>query len=169
MKQIVALLLMTGIIGIGRVDAVHEGEPGRDKDGMFKEHMEYVKARNKLNLDEEKHRDTLENIIDKLNDQAFMETAIGGAAAKAKSSQAAKFVLAQAEAPALAKLAQMSDKEAQCYLDRYPDLRAAFGTLEAAKKHWEEHGEREKRNKACEGPLTDAEAKCYLDRYEDLA
>jgi len=68
MKQIVKLLLVAGIIGIGQVDAIHEGEPGRDKDGMFKEHMEYVKARNKLNQDEEKHREKLENIIDKLHD-----------------------------------------------------------------------------------------------------
>jgi len=37
---------------------------------------------------------------------------------------------------ALLQAAFMSDKEAQCYLDRYPDLRSAFGTLEAAKKHW---------------------------------
>ena len=78
-------------------------------------------------------------------------------------------VLAQAEAPALAQAVPMSDNEAQCYLERYPDLRAVFGTLEAAKKHWKEHGEREKRMKTCEGPLTDAEAQCYLDRYEDLA
>lgn len=49
---------------------------------MFNEHMEYVKARNKLNEDEERHRGTLENIIDKLNDQEFMDTAISSAVQK---------------------------------------------------------------------------------------
>lgn len=63
----------------------------------------------------------------------------------------------------------MTDKEAQCYLDRYADLRGVIGTLNDAKKHWENHGRREKRIKACEGPLTEAEAKCYLERYKDLA
>lgn len=61
----------------------------------------------------------------------------------------------------------MTDEEARCYLDRYPDLAAAVSTLAGARKHWRDHGEREKRTKGCEGPLTDEEAKCYLERYAD--
>ena len=45
----------------------------------------------------------------------------------------------------------LSDKEAQCYLNRYSDLRKAFGAnnIKAAKNHWLRHGIREKRIYAC--------------------
>lgn len=45
---------------------------------MFRQHLAYVKARNQLNLAEEKHRDTLETINDKLNDSEFLATATSG-------------------------------------------------------------------------------------------
>jgi hypothetical protein len=45
---------------------------------MFKQHQAYVQARNRLNLAEEEHRDTLETINDKLNDSEFLATAISG-------------------------------------------------------------------------------------------
>jgi hypothetical protein len=46
---------------------------------------------------------------------------------------------------------QMSNEEAKCYLDRYPDLTKAFGSdLTKAKEHWKNHGIKEKRNKACD-------------------
>lgn len=42
----------------------------------------------------------------------------------------------------------------QCYLDRYKDLRQAFGATNTkkAKKHWKEFGEREKRDCTCPPP-----------------
>ena len=45
----------------------------------------------------------------------------------------------------------LTDKEAQCYLNRYSDLRKAFGAnnIKAAKKHWLSNGIREKRTYAC--------------------
>ena len=45
----------------------------------------------------------------------------------------------------------LTDKEAQCYLNRYSDLRKAFGAnnIKAAKNHWLRHGIREKRTYAC--------------------
>lgn len=44
----------------------------------------------------------------------------------------------------------LTDAEAQCYLDRYADLKNAFGTdLEKAKKHWKVHGRVEGRNADC--------------------
>ena len=45
----------------------------------------------------------------------------------------------------------LSDKEAQCYLNRYSDLRKAFGAnnIKAAKNHWLSNGIREKRTYAC--------------------
>mgnify|MGYP006103318593 CR=1 FL=1 len=64
----------------------------------------------------------------------------------------------------------MTDEEAQCYLNRYPDVvqQTNMGALNKAKQHWAQNGEREKRIKTCDAGLTDAEASCYLDRYPDL-
>ena len=65
----------------------------------------------------------------------------------------------------------MTDEEAQCYLNNYPDVVQAVGgggEIKAAKKHWEEKGKKEKRVKTCDAPLTDEEAQCYIDRYPDL-
>jgi len=48
----------------------------------------------------------------------------------------------------------LTDAEAQCYLDRYPDLQRAFGryNIAAAKKHYCEFGQREGRNYSCNRP-----------------
>jgi hypothetical protein len=44
----------------------------------------------------------------------------------------------------------MSNDEAKCYLMRYGDLRNAFGnSISQAKKHWKNHGFKEKRDKSC--------------------
>ena len=45
----------------------------------------------------------------------------------------------------------INDKQARCYLNRYPDLINALGkdNLQAAKKHWRQFGRKEKRNKFC--------------------
>ena len=65
----------------------------------------------------------------------------------------------------------MTDAEAQCYLNRYPDVveKVNLGNINKAKVHWKEHGETEGRIKTCDAGLTDAEAQCYLARYPDLA
>lgn len=46
----------------------------------------------------------------------------------------------------------LTDAQAQCYLNRYPDLQDAYGltNIEAAKKHWIAHGIHENRNYKCE-------------------
>tara|TARA_B110000483_G_C18161251_1_gene529386 strand:+ start:79 stop:1878 length:1800 start_codon:yes stop_codon:yes gene_type:complete len=48
-------------------------------------------------------------------------------------------------------ISNLDDKDAQCYLDRYPDLQNAFGpnNTSAAKTHWINHGKGEKRNPLC--------------------
>jgi hypothetical protein len=51
---------------------------------------------------------------------------------------------------AVAKASSMSTAEARCYLLRYEDLRKAFGNnTYKAKRHWKDHGFKEKRNKSC--------------------
>lgn len=62
----------------------------------------------------------------------------------------------------------MNDDDARRYLARYPDLQAAFGSdLGAAKRHWENNGQREGRSYAAID-MNDAEAADYLARYPDL-
>lgn len=71
---------------------------------------------------------------------------------------------------------KLNDKEAQCYLNRYPDLKDYFGSdLRGAKEHWARFGctPSEKRifacpKRKCNKLLSDDEARCYLNRYEDL-
>ena len=45
----------------------------------------------------------------------------------------------------------INDQEAQCYLNRYPDLQRQFGAtnIAAAKTHWIQYGKNEKRDKSC--------------------
>ena len=49
----------------------------------------------------------------------------------------------------------LTDEQAQCYLNRYPDLQDSYGltNIEAAKKHWITHGIHENRNYKCESVL----------------
>jgi hypothetical protein len=67
--------------------------------------------------------------------------------------------------------ASITDQEAQCYLNRYPDLQVSFGAtnIAAAKTHWIQNGRNEGRDMTCPPTtLTDQEAQCYLSRYPDL-
>ena len=60
----------------------------------------------------------------------------------------------------------------QCYLDRYPDLKTAFGNNHAlAAQHFMSTGRGEGRNCICDStdpPQRVCNWQCYLDNYEDL-
>merc|ERR1711981_694141 len=61
----------------------------------------------------------------------------------------------------------LNNKEAKCYLERYPDLRKAFKmNKKKAKKHWFKNGIKEGRTYEC--VMSNKEAGCYLNRYPDL-
>ncbi|CAY39738.1 hypothetical protein OTV1_150 [Ostreococcus tauri virus 1] len=61
----------------------------------------------------------------------------------------------------------LSDEEAQCYLDRYPDAKTYAGTdLKKARKHYYETGMAQNRDFAC--GLSVKELQCYVERYPDL-
>jgi len=61
----------------------------------------------------------------------------------------------------------LSDEEAQCYLDRYPAAQAYAGTnLKLARKHYYEVGMGENKDFTCPPGVT--ELKCYGERYPDL-
>lgn len=67
--------------------------------------------------------------------------------------------------------AAMTDAEARCYIDRYPDLKnldSEEKPLVAAVKHYNDWGIYEGRQKFCAPRITDQQAQCYLDRYPDL-
>jgi hypothetical protein len=64
----------------------------------------------------------------------------------------------------------MTDDEATCYSERYPDLKAAFnGNIGSLKSHWEKNGRKEKRNKFCYTDMTEEETKCYIKRFPDVS
>jgi hypothetical protein len=61
----------------------------------------------------------------------------------------------------------LSDEEAQCYLDRYPAAQAYAGTnLKLARKHYYEVGMGENKDFTCPPGVT--ELKCYGERYPEL-
>jgi hypothetical protein len=64
----------------------------------------------------------------------------------------------------------MTKDEASCYLYRYHELAAKFGTnnTDKALQHWKEYGQKEKRDKTCEKDLSADEISCYLNRYADV-
>ncbi len=73
---------------------------------------------------------------------------------------------------AQATCSSLSATDAQCYLDRYTDLQAVFGTsISAAQKHWLQYGCAETRRPSCAtaADLTPAQSQCYLNRYADLS
>ena len=57
----------------------------------------------------------------------------------------------------------LSDEDAQCYIDRYPD---AGTDLDEARKHYYETGMKEHRDFTC--PPGVKELTCYVKRYPDL-
>ena len=70
----------------------------------------------------------------------------------------------------------LTDEQAECYLDRYVDLKDAFGDdLKKAKQHWKRYGCIPKEGRSyeclpakCKSSVSDKQAICYLDRYADL-
>jgi hypothetical protein len=49
---------------------------GRDKDGKFKHHENYLKLKNKINLQEQGHQKMFDSINKKLNDETFLQQAM---------------------------------------------------------------------------------------------
>lgn len=49
---------------------------GRDKNGMYKNHKNYVNLRNKINEQESGHQKMFDSINEKLSDRNFIQAAI---------------------------------------------------------------------------------------------
>jgi hypothetical protein len=83
---------------------------GKDANGEYKNQKEYIQARNSLNEAEGKNMEVFDSINQKLSDSDFVMMA---------SQQGVEVT---AEEQALIAASDMSDAEAQCYLNRYPDV-----------------------------------------------
>jgi hypothetical protein len=53
---------------------------GRDKDGKFKHHENYLKLKNKINEQEKGHQKMFDSINQKLNDETFLQQAMNSGA-----------------------------------------------------------------------------------------
>lgn len=49
---------------------------GRDKDGKFKHHDNYIQLKNKINEQEKSHQKMFDTINEKLNDETFLQQAM---------------------------------------------------------------------------------------------
>lgn len=70
---------------------------------------------------------------------------------------------------------ELTDDDARCYIDRYPDLdmfnnhfEPAPDALSRAKMHYESAGKDEGRNPYCAPVITDQQARCYFENYPEL-
>ncbi len=63
---------------------------------------------------------------------------------------------------------EMSDLEAQCYIDRYPDLKEKYGKdYSAVRNQWKDTGCKENRNNTCAGPVLQSGRYYYQGCYGD--
>jgi uncharacterized protein involved in tolerance to divalent cations len=85
-------------------------EIGKDSKGEYKNQQEFIKARNSLNEAEGKNMEVFDSINQKLSDSDFVMMA---------SQQGVEL---SAEETAMITASDMTDEEAQCYLNRYPDV-----------------------------------------------
>ena len=115
---------------------------GRDKDGKFKHHENYLKLKNKINEQEKGHQSMFDSINQKLNDETFLQQAMNS---NARDDSAGKVtpttssvqsaiqaadptaVDAKAGAEAISKLSSkapdgMTEADEKCYEARYGDL-----------------------------------------------
>jgi len=70
---------------------------------------------------------------------------------------------------------EITDDDARCYIDRYPDLdmfnnhfEPAPDAISRAKMHYEQAGKGEGRNPFCAPEITTQQARCYFENYPDL-
>lgn len=118
--------------------------------------------RNELNEASERSQAVYNTLNDKLFESGYILAATNSSQGQEKEDDL-QMVQSSAEGA-------MTDDEATCYMNRYPDVVQAvgFGNIVDAKKHWDKTGSKEKRDKTCDKVLTDEEAQCYIDRYPDL-
>ena len=123
----------------------------------------FMQVRNELNEASERSQGVYNSLNEKLFETGYILAASNSTEQAVEKEEELQMVQSSAEGP-------MTDDEATCYMNRYPDVvqSVGFGNVIDAKKHWQKTGSKEKRDKTCDKVLTDEEAECYIDRYPDL-
>jgi len=108
---------------------------GRDFKGNYLDQKSFIASRNQLNQKEEAHRHMYNTVNEKLEDPDYLGNALQAAGqVDNQVEQAAVERLLQklkAEKDATDDAESLSEQEAQCYLDRYPDVQASYGRTNA--------------------------------------
>ena len=101
-----------------------------------------MKHRNELNENEDTHISMFQTVTDKLDDPEYLETAINTASQVDSQIEAAAAERARNQLMERPQADALDDKEAACYIKRYPDVSEQFGkdNLEGAKHHWHVFG-----------------------------
>lgn len=98
---------------------------GRDKDGKFRHHENYLQLKNKINEQEKSHQKMFDTINDKLNDQTFLQQAmhvVGAPAAVSETTNTTVISNQSSKAPD-----GMTEKDEKCYEARFADLAGKHG------------------------------------------
>ena len=99
---------------------------GRDKNGMFNNHQNYMKLRNKINEQEEGHAQMFDTISKKLTDHTFIQQAIEISSEAELKGEGGKKNSKEDNTPknsvSSKSDAGMSDADVKCYEKRVGDL-----------------------------------------------
>jgi len=139
---------------------------GRDKDGKFKHHENYLQLKNKINEQEKSHQKMFDTINEKLNDETFLQQAMNIKMNAGNSAAGADAGAAGAEAiPDKSSKAPdgMTEKDEKCYEHRFSDLGGSKG-----RTHFQDAGSDQGRLRWCAQNLTEYQTQRYIDMNPDL-
>jgi hypothetical protein len=120
---------------------------GRDKDGKFKHHENYIQLKNKINQQEKSHQKMFDTINEKLNDETFLQQAMNIKGNDATTGAAATEPVSDKSSKAPDG---MTEADVKCYETRFADLKGKKG-----RAHFQEVGSDQGRLKWCATNLTD--------------
>ena len=149
---------------------------GRDENGMFKNHQNFVKLRNKINQQESEHQKMFDSINDKLNDHSFIEQAAKITIDEKMENKAAASVQTKTELKSNATAqttkkddkvsskseAGMSEADVACYTSKYSDVKGD------AREHYLTTGAAQGRSKNCAKNLTDFETMRFINNHPEV-
>lgn len=138
---------------------------GRDKDGKFRNHENYLQLKNRINEQEAHHKRMFDAINERLTDDTFIQQSIkmrgGDDDADKEDDKAAdkdKATGKEAEGTKSSNSPDgMTDADVKCYEKRFSDL----GKLKG-REHYQEIGEEQGRLNTCAKNLTNYQALYYL-------
>lgn len=126
---------------------------GRDKDGKFKHHENYIQLKNKINEQEKSHQKMFDTINEKLNDETFLQQAMNTRVADGGASNSAASTAGDGDSISNKSSKApdgMTEKDEKCYESRFGDLKGMHG-----RQHYQELGSDQGRLRWCATNLTD--------------